>query len=173
MTVVTASSSVLLRPGEYAVAHAGCVIRTLLGSCVSITLWHPRLRIGAMSHFLLMQRGPDREGTAPDPRYGDESLELMLSDLSQEHVFPSQCVAKVFGGGNMFPEQNHLGTLQVGRRNGEGARRMLQRHGIHIVSESLFGHGHRQIAFDVASGDVWVRQIQPTSGFVPLNGDTP
>jgi chemotaxis protein CheD len=26
-------------------------IRTMLGSCVSFTLWQPQLRIGAMSHF--------------------------------------------------------------------------------------------------------------------------
>ena len=159
----TDTRDVVLMPGEYAVAAAGSCIRTILGSCVSITLWHPKLRVGAMSHFLLAQRGSSTSGLL-DARYGEESLELMLADLAREHVFPSQCEAKVFGGGNMFSDHDVPGALHVGRRNGEAARAMLQHHGIRIVSESLFGNGHRQIAFDVASGHVWVRFVHPTSG---------
>ena len=41
------------------------------------------------------------------------------------------------------------------------ARDLLQAHGIEIVSESLFGDGHRQIAFDVGTGHVWARQVSP------------
>ena len=40
------------------------------------------------------------------------------------------------------------------------ARRLLLAHRIPVHSESLFGVGHRQIVFDVASGDVWVRQTR-------------
>lgn len=35
--------------------------------------------------------------------------------------------------------------------------------GIEVVSESLFGEGHRQIAFDVGTGHVWSRQVRPNS----------
>jgi len=45
-----------LRPGEYRVADGGSRIHALLGSCVSITLWHPNLRVRAMCHFLLSSR---------------------------------------------------------------------------------------------------------------------
>ncbi len=130
MALVTEHRDVNLRPGEYAVAGADCVLRTLLGSCVSITLWHPKLRVGAMSHFLLARRGPRTSGPL-DARYGEESLELMLDALAKEHVFPAQCEAKIFGGGNMFPDQNPGGTIHVGRDNGEAARRLLQDQGIH------------------------------------------
>ena len=30
-------------------------------------------------------------------------------------------------------------------------------------AESLFGVGHRQIIFDVSKGDVWSRQVRPSS----------
>ena len=92
---------------------------------MSITLWHPQRRFGAMSHFLL------------------------------------ECEGKIFGGGNMFPAQRAAG-VPVGRRNGEAARGLLQAHGIEVVSESLFGDGHRQVVFDVATGDVWARQLAPS-----------
>lgn len=38
---------IFLQPGEHYVGDADCTIRTLLGSCVSITLWHPAKLIDA------------------------------------------------------------------------------------------------------------------------------
>lgn len=150
---------IYLQPGEYFVGHAGYTIRTLLGSCVSITLWHPAKRIGAMSHFVLPSRGAPA-ATAPDGRYGDEAMQLMLSELTRFNVHPAECHAKIFGGGSMFPGQSHPVKMHVGHRNGEAARQLLGSHGITIVSESLFGAGHRQIVFDVHSGDVWARHAR-------------
>lgn len=152
---------IFLQPGELFVGDAGFRIRTLLGSCVSITLWHPGARVGGMSHFLL----PSRAGTAGahglDGRYGDEALQLLLRELRQAGVPTGQCQAKVFGGGNMFPGQTWAGAIQVGQRNGEAARQLLQEQNITVVSESLFGIGHRQIIFDVQLGDVWSCQVAP------------
>jgi chemotaxis protein CheD len=139
----------------------------MLGSCVSITLWHPRQRVGAMSHFLLADRGA-RKGPLLDARYGAEALELMLIGLARLGVAGSDCEAKIFGGGNMFPNQTATRALHVGQRNGESARGFLQARGIAVCSESLFGSGHRQIVFDVGTGDVWSRQIQPATGFGTL-----
>jgi chemotaxis protein CheD len=160
----------LLNPGEYAVGDASCRMRTVLGSCVSITLWEPQRRVGAMSHFLLAGRA-STPGAALDARYGEEALALMLRELAGVGVQAQQCQAKIFGGANMFPEATAPGALHVGRRNGESARGWLRELGIAVQSESLFGCGHRQIVFDVASGDVWSRQVQPSSGFSQLEGE--
>lgn len=151
---------VFLRPGQYFVGDQRHHIRTVLGSCVSITLWHPQLRIGAMSHFLLSHSSTRHNSRLLDPRYGEGALRVMLRDLEQLRVPPTECVAKVFGGGSMFPAHT-AGGVAIGRRNGEHARLMLEHHGLSIASESLFGEGHRQIVFDVATGDVWSRQLKP------------
>jgi len=147
---------VYLQPGEYFVGGAGYRLHTLLGSCVSITLWHPGRRVGAMSHFLLAAR-PRPSGTALDGRYGDEAVELMRRDLLRLRVPPQECEARLFGGGNMLPAGSFAYACDIGRRNGEAARRLLRRHGIEIRSEHLFGNGHRRIVFTVGTGDVWVR----------------
>lgn len=155
-----------LQPGEYFVGNADYRVRTLLGSCVSITLWHPESRIGAMSHFLLSARGAG-VSSALDARYGEEALSLMLHELEQAGVPAIACQAKIFGGGNMFPRQTKNDALHIGRKNGETARRLLRFHGIDVVSESLYGIGHRQIIFDIGSGDVWVRQVKPAEVDTP------
>jgi chemotaxis protein CheD len=151
---------IFLQPGEYFVADADYQIRTMLGSCVSITLWHPATRIGAMSHFLLPERSlTDVNASALDARYGDEALTLMLAELARSGIRASQCQGKIFGGGNMFPGHSRRGAGHVGRKNGEAARALLRGHGVPIVSESLFGTGHRQIIFNVSNGDVWSHQV--------------
>ena len=154
---------VFLRPGEYFVGDGRHRIRTLLGSCVSITLWHSRLCVGAMSHFLLAARGGRAAATRPSPdaRYGEEALGLMIRELAQLGAAAQECEAKIFGGGDMFPEHHHAATQPVGRKNGEAARLLLGERGIPVRSESLFGIGHRKIVFEVRTGHVWSRQIDP------------
>jgi chemotaxis protein CheD len=154
-------TDIFLQPGEYFVGDATQRLRTMLGSCVAITLWHPAHRVGAMSHFLLADRSRRPAQGALDGRYGDESLELMAQDLRRAHVDPRECDAKIFGGGNMFPDRPMSVLLSVGQRNGQAARRLLMARGIPVRSEHLYGDGHRQVVFDIASGAVWVRQIPP------------
>lgn len=150
---------IFLMPGECFVGDADYRPRTLLGSCVSITLWHRVRRIGAMSHFLLSTRGRRGRGMDLDGRYGDEAVCLMLEQLARCAVAPPDCEAKIFGGASMS-RGSEGDALQVGRENGGAAHRLLRQHGIPIVSQSLYGFGHRNIIFDIGSGDVWARQIK-------------
>lgn len=152
-----ATIEVYLLPGEYFVGDARYRIRTVLGSCVSITLWHRRLRIGAMSHFLLSEREHEAAEELSG-RYGKDAMALMVAQLQERGVRVRECEAKVFGGGTMFPGIEASRQQGIGHRNGVAAEKLLAEYGIPVVSESLFGTGHRHILFDVATGDVWVRQ---------------
>ncbi|GAB2882666.1 chemoreceptor glutamine deamidase CheD [Pseudoduganella ginsengisoli] len=147
-------------PGEHFVGDARHRIRTLLGSCVSITLWHSKRRVGAMSHFLLTV-GENEAVAHLSGRYCEGALDLMLTDLRKLGIKPEECQAKVFGGGMMFPDIERNDDKNIGRRNGETAERLLRMHNIPVVSESLFGIGHRHIIFNVKTGDVWVRVGPP------------
>lgn len=152
---------IFLQPGDLFVGDADYRLRTLLGSCVSITLWHPLSKMGGMTHSLLPTRGIAAPHHALDGRYGDESLVIILNQFKQAGVPIAQCEAKVFGGGNMFP--GHVGSqsINVGQRNGLAAKALLQKNGIPVKSEYLFGVGHRQVIFDVGNGNVWSKQVKP------------
>jgi len=164
---------IFLNPGEYFVGGAGFQVRTLLGSCVSITLWHQRLRFGAMSHYLLSSR-PGRTTSAQasektrklDGKYADEVLALMITELRNEKIPLAECQAKIFGGGNMFPDRPVRDQFDIGLKNGEAAKHLLAAYRIPVVSENLFGFGHREVIFKPGSGDVWVRQVKPD---IPTN----
>ncbi|MDP2902755.1 MAG: chemotaxis protein CheD [Methylovulum sp.] len=159
---------IFLNPGEYFVGGSDFQVRTFLGSCVSITLWHPRLRFGAMSHYLLSSRpgnvtpGYALEASCKlDGKYADEVFALMVRELRDAKVPVTECQAKIFGGGNMFPNRPVPDQLDIGLKNGQAAKYLLVAYGIPIVSEHLFGIGHREIIFNLGNGDVWVRQAKP------------
>lgn len=156
---MAAAKTIVLLPGEHFAGDERFRVRTLLGSCVSIVLWQPQRLIGAMSHFVLAG-APAGQARALNGRYGDEALALMLADLGGLGVMPADCLAKIFGGGAMFEAGPRQRLPDVGRQNGEAARTLLQRHGIPIVSESLFGDGHRQIIFSIRTGEVWMRHVR-------------
>ncbi len=152
---------IFLMPGDYFVGDERYRVRTLLGSCVSITLWHPGMRIGAMSHFLLPGDGR-RRIDRPDDKpgmYGADAMRLLTEGMERLGVTLVQCQAKIFGGGAMFPRNDKV--RDIGMQNGDYARCMLQKQGIHVVSESLFGEGHRQLIFTIRSGEVLSRQVPP------------
>ncbi|MEO5933262.1 MAG: chemotaxis protein CheD [Duganella sp.] len=151
-------TDIFLMPGDYFVGDERYRVRTLLGSCVSVTLWHPSLRIGAMSHFLLPGTGHRKAHDKPG-MYGDDAMRLLLEGLARHGAEPGRCQAKIFGGGAMFPRNDKV--RDIGQENGDFARRMLHEHGIHVVSESLFGEGHRQLIFTIRSGEVLSRQVPP------------
>lgn len=149
-----------LQPGDVGAGDDGFMFRTLLGSCVSVTLWSPLRRVGAMSHFLLPSRGV-RAPRHLDGRYADESLLLMFRKLRQLGADPRECQAKVFGGARMFGGEPQPDAMSIGFRNGSAARALLQAYRLPVQSEDLFGAGHRMVIFDVRNGDVWTRQVQP------------
>ena len=145
---------VVLNAGEFFFGAGDTRISTLLGSCVSITLWHPRKRIGGMCHYMLTQR-PSQPNRALDGRFASEAFELFLQHVSREATKPSEYQAKLFGGANMFGN-NPSGKMDIGIRNIEYGKHFLESHHIPLVSCHVGGNGRRKLHFDLWNGSVWL-----------------
>jgi chemotaxis protein CheD len=152
--------AVFLNPGEFHFAEGNTRISTLLGSCVSITLWHPRRRIGGMCHYMLTERNRTA-GTPLDGRYGNEAFELFLQQVAAAGTRPAEYQAKLFGGANMLSDLAGS-KIDIGRRNVALAHSLLADKGITLLSEHVGGSGRRKLHFDVWSGDVWLAFPQGT-----------
>jgi len=149
-------AEVFLNPGEYHFGKRNTRIRTLLGSCVAITLWHPKLHVGGMCHYLLPTR--KRDGTDQyDAKYADEALYLLFREVAKTGASVQDFEVKMFGGGNMFPHVQSSFANHVGKKNAEAGRQLARRHGMRHMGEDLEGSGHRNVIFDLWSGHVWVK----------------
>lgn len=159
-------AEVVLQPGDWWFGGGATRVRTVLGSCVAVTLWQPQRRIGGMCHYMLPERGsawPDGRSLDErrrDGRYGDEALAQLVRELEHAGGAPAQCEAKLFGGGRMFRTGGLSAggsTLQVPDRNVRAGRELLLRHGFSCKAEHVGGYGHREVILDLPDGQVWIR----------------
>lgn len=153
---------IFLQPGEFYFGEGKTRIRTLLGSCVAITLWHPRLHLGGMSHYVLPSRAHRKKHEPLDGRYADEVMELFMRELRSSHTRPGEYEVKIFGGGRMFQHEGKRGRaggpLDIPERNVQIGRELVTRYGFRFTAEDLGGNGHRNVMLDLWSGDVWVKK---------------
>jgi len=150
----TAHKTVVLSAGDFHFGSGHTRITTLLGSCVSITLWHPRKHIGGMCHYMMTERNRAADD-ALDGRYASEAFGLFLLHVEQAGTRPSEYQAKLFGGANMFAGTPR-GKMDIGPRNIEYGRKLLASKNIALMAEHVGGSGRRKLHFDIWSGDVWL-----------------
>lgn len=153
MTTESPTREIVLHAGDFHFGGGHTRIATLLGSCVSITFWHPQRRIGGMCHYMLAgrQRAPD---ALPDGHYADEAFELFLQHARANGTQLADYQAKIFGGGNMYLDRGN--GMAIGAGNINRARQLLSQHGVVLHSEHVGGSGRRKLYFDLWSGDVWL-----------------
>jgi chemotaxis protein CheD len=138
-----------LHPGDVACVDRGECLETLLGSCVAILLTDPRRTVGAMCHVVHAGRaqGVPTRATA----YGDEALAEMGRLLRARGIDPQQCLAWVYGGGNMFPTRigETAADGNVGAANFEWALGALHQAGIRVLGVALGGHAYRKLSWTI------------------------
>jgi chemotaxis protein CheD len=147
------TGDVYLPPGLLHAGAAPCVIRTVLGSCVAVCLWAPRLSVGGMNHYML-PRGAEPEAS---PRFGETALVLLLARLHALGARTSELEARVYGGARVVPALKTVAHL--GEDNVVVARRWLGLEHIPIVDEDVLGATARRVLFDVATGHAHVTRL--------------
>jgi chemotaxis protein CheD len=145
-----ATDEVAVGMGQAVLALAPARLTTILGSCVAVTLYAPRRRLGMLSHVVL----PQAKGSLSNPaKFADTAVPNMLSTLKNRGVEPRELTAKLVGGASMF------GTgacAQIGASNVQAVVLALEAAGIHIAGQDVGGTSGRRIGFDLATGCITV-----------------
>ena len=164
-------NKVFLHPGDFCFTNKQSHIHTLLGSCISITLWHPKLHIGGMCHFTL-PRFPGKKPSESklDGRYADDVMKMFKKETAKYKTNLTEYEAKIFGGGNMIKSKGQNIDDSIGSKNATTAMTLLMQENVNILVAHVGEFGHRRLVFDTASGEVWVRHIDSESKGHALNG---
>lgn len=134
-----------LHPGDVVCAERGERLETLLGSCVAIVLTDPRRTVGAMCHIV---HASHAAGSLPATgAYAEVAFDTMFELLRARRIDARQCLAYVYGGGNMFPQQ--VAGPHVGMRNARWALDELTRAGIPVLGHDLGGCAYRRLSWTV------------------------
>ena len=146
----------VLMPGQMHIGQQVASLRTLLGSCVAITLWHPQRRIGGMCHYLLPKR-QRRPGEPPDGRYGDEAVEAMVQALRALCTSPEEYVAHLYGGADTMSGVS-AAKFNIGERNIEQGWTLIDRYGFMLDGVDVGEDIPRMVSLSLADGQVNMRR---------------
>jgi chemotaxis protein CheD len=146
-------SALYLTPGQIVATGEPCTLRTVLGSCVSVTLFDRHARAGGMNHFLLPGAAPDESSE----RYGQGALDSLLARLEHLGCATERLEAGVFGGACVVGALAH--ALHLGERNVDFAFAWLRDRGIDVVARDVLGRVARRLEFSVADGSTRVRLL--------------
>jgi len=157
------------------------LITSGVGSCLVVTLYDPRLQIGALAHTMLpssptpntrdeahlsadssCQTLPVQQAClvkeevsakAKDTRYIDVAINEMLKRIESQGAKREDLEAKLIGGANMFPSFNS----DIGKDNVLSAKDKLKKEGIRIIGECVGGSQGRSVEFSPTTGVVTVK----------------
>jgi chemotaxis protein CheD len=150
----------LLAGQLYFGAQAGTV-RTLLGSCVALVLWHPQRRIGGMCHYLLPSRA--QKASASDARFGTEAIALLVQALQRNGTRPGDYQTHLYGGADTMPDRDGP-NFNIGERNIAVGCALIDQHGFDLQAVDVGDFVPRTVTLDMHSGQIDVRRGTSSMG---------
>lgn len=151
---------VLVRMADMAVGQDSDILRTIgLGSCVGVVLFSQNSSVAGMAHVML----PSTEMPVPPEltaKYATTAIPALIDMLKQRDVPLSSLRAKLIGGAQMFRAMGKRSdALNIGQRNVEMCREMLQRYRIPIVAEDVGGNYGRTVEHFCDSKRTFVKTV--------------
>jgi chemotaxis protein CheD len=153
-----------LKPGQMVVSEQPMIVTTLLGSCVAVTMFNARHRLGAICHALLptcRKETPCSHGAGEAGKFVECAIRLMLEGFLARGVPKHEIEAKLFGGSDMFDTVGGK-NQSVGRQNMEKALSMLEHESVRLVTQDLGGPRGRKIIFHTHTGEVFLKRLRKT-----------
>lgn len=174
--------ALFLRPGEFFFGDSPALVTTVLGSCISVTMFAPRLGIGSICHGLLptckgrKHRQCDCGDRCPEGfRFVECSIWRMLEEFMRHGIDRGELQVKLFGGAEMFltPDLQRRNRT-VGRQNISVAMEVIEGEGLALLATDVGGCRGRKIIFNSATGDVMLKRLNNEREFEELHsGEKP
>ena len=146
---------------------------TLLGSCLAIIFYNPRLRLGAIAHAQLPEKGmyegpgsPKCSDYCPNPCYYETpdsnpykyvscSIRAMIDVFEQRGSLSHEIDVKLFGGASILPLMHPVKS--IGQQNIEIAYKLIERRQLRLVSQQVGGTSGRTLYLYSDTGEVLVK----------------
>jgi chemotaxis protein CheD len=151
---------VYLKPGELYVGEQPAKVITVLGSCVSVTLFNRRLRIGAMCHGVMphCRKVKKCHELCEDAfKYVDCSVHYMIARLRSYVCTDSEIEVKLFGGADTLSsrKENTVGSMNV-----KMALEIISHEHLRISAADVGDSFGRKIIFLTHTGDVYLKRLK-------------
>lgn len=154
-------NKIFLEAGEGIVTRKPQRIVTILGSCLSITMFHKETGYAGMTHSLYptcTKNEKPKIFTDEAYKYVDCSFKKMVNQFEKKQIELKDIEIKIFGGGEVI-EGNGNKTISVGRQNIDMMERIARENKLEIKASDIGGNKGRKIIFDTSTGDVFSKKL--------------
>lgn len=142
------------------------IISQGIGSCVVLTLYNAKTKIGGMAHIMMpekiknskyrIQKGNILASGFLDCQFADTAVPALLKEMRKEVLSGQDIYAKIIGGARMFSSYADIKSC-IGEENITSIKQILQKHKIPIAGFDVGGSHGRNIEFHLESGRVVVK----------------
>jgi chemotaxis protein CheD len=154
---------IYLKPGDMHFGLEPARVVTVLGSCVSVTMYCRAERIGAMCHAVMPWfEEAAGKGTSSQEvfQYVDSSMEWMLVQFARIGIMKKDIEVKIFGGSEIFSGGNPgSGYISLGPKNVEAARKAIHEQNLKLKAWDVGGAQGRKVIFYTDTGDVFTKPV--------------
>ena len=128
---------------------------TVLGSCISVTMFHPATGTASICHAMLPAgRGSDSF------KFVDTSISYMVRFFTHLKIARGELEVKLFGGADMFAsERPDVTSITVGAQNISAATEYLKKNGLVTTASDVGGRKGRKLVFSTESGIVYIKKM--------------
>jgi chemotaxis protein CheD len=161
--------AVYLKPGELYIGKTPARVTTILGSCVSVTMFHQLSKLAAICHAILpewsgkLQSKVDR---AESFKYVNLIIPEMIRKIKQRRTRLEEIEVKLFGGADIVSDGMKQARIQsIGVQNTVAAIRMIECIGLDLKVANTGGPWGRKIIFCTRTGEVFMKYLKQTDLF--------
>ena len=154
-----ANTETMVRMGELALSsNPGDVLVSIgLGSCIGLALFDSRRGIAGLAHIMLPGGNGARGLEGGPAKYADSAVPGLVDQLVGLGAMRAQLEAVLVGGAQMFAGGGS--GLDIGARNDEATRRLLEEAGIPIRATATGGTSGRTIRVHVSPAGVTAKEV--------------
>ncbi len=138
--------SVFLRPGDWFFGRGDQRVSTLLGSCIAVVMWSPRLNLGGMCHCLLPRRSSCvSTNHLSDGHYVEDALTWLSERFAALHCQAKDIEVVLVGGGS-------TNNSDIGQSNVLYAQEWLEGRSFKLMQQDVGGRVVRRLSFNLTDG---------------------
>lgn len=135
--------------------QSGSIITYALGSCIGVCLYDPAIKLGAMVHIMLPQAPAGNVDNIF--KYADTGVAETIRKMEAFGAVRSRIGAKIAGGAKMFDIPDASAVGNIGDRNAQAVKMILQTQGIRLLKSDTGANYARTMSMDVETGMVKIK----------------
>ncbi len=140
--------TIFLNAGELLFSKEPIIMKTILGSCVSVVIFDKKNKYGGMCHYII----PEISRGTNSVRFGDVAVPFLIKKFLNNGSLKPNMEVSIFGGAFMLDIEDTI--FFTGENNIRIAHTYINKYKLFIKQEDTGGNKGRKIQFNSLTGEI-------------------